>query len=303
MRDTLIPGVHHRLWRSIASRLQAPDFRYTRKLGLLYEPCIPDITSQLKVILVVDPRRDNCLLYFFGETIKKKRLRPSFTHLCPNCYGDDIRIHLAEAVSICGNCGCIQDYFDGTCSSYSQSVGPIASMGSRIQIHPRQHSTCFYKRKTHFKYWLSRIQGKESNRVTAQVLRDVQLEIDKFHDIPNYDSIRRALKRLKLQRLYNNTYSIQRSLIGHGLLELSHKQEEKLVRLFIRIQIPFASHADTRVNMIYYSYLIRKLAEILHWPSVAQAMPVLKSVSKTRQLDILWAKICKDLGFPFIRTV
>ena len=301
-KETLVPGVHKDLWLSIRTRIQAPNFRSTRRTGLLHEPHVPNILPSLSVVLHTH-REDNCLYYFFSSLIKTKRLRPCFSHRCSQCYSQDLRIHYSEAVSICANCGYSNDYLDMSNSSYSQAVGPSTSIGSMVQTHPRQHMLCFYKRRNHFRYWLARMQGKETNRMTRAMIDSVEREISRCHDQPTYDSIRSALKRLGLQRYYNNTYSIQRSLIGHGLMELSRRQEEKLVKLFVKIQEPFAKHAGERVNMIYYSYLIKKLAEILHWPTVARSMPPLKSISKTRQLDILWANICLDLDFPFQRTV
>lgn len=207
-----------------------------------------------------------------------------------------------EGTAICASCGAFQ-YTLCEYSSISQSYGPSVTTGIPTSHLPRKYTTCFYKRRNHFKYWLHRIQGKESNGVKGSHISDIRQDLERHFEDANYDNIRTSLKRLGLKRFYNNTYHIQKELTGYALLNLTRRQEDRLVRMFIQIQQPFADHAQSRVNMLYYSYLIRKFSEILKWEDVAESMRVLKSVTKTRYLDNIWREICLQVGFPFIRTV
>lgn len=303
-RDCLVPAVRKELWNRIASQLKAPDFRYTRKMGLLYESPIPNITTSIPVQRHTHSRDDNCLFYFFGQSLAKRNVRPSFDHLCYNCYGNDIRVQTTEGTAICGSCGSVQYQVEqNNMTSYQQSCGPPASTHLRRPNVARTHTSCFHKRKNHFKYWLCRIQGKETNKVTHDVITQVEIDLVLHHELAAYDTIRAALRRLKLVKFYNNTYYIQKCLTGYALLDLTRGQEQKLVTMFVQIQQPFAKHASNRVNMLYYSYLIRKFSEVLGWAEVANALPALKSNSKTRQLDCVWKEICQELKFSFIRSV
>lgn len=300
-RDTFHPAVRKSLWTGIARQLKAPDFRHTRRMGLLHESPIPNITHAIPIIQVTR-REDNCLYYFFGATLKKKRLYPCFHHLCEICFGHDIRIQSSEGAAICGSCGTYQ-YTIQDQPGVQQSYGPAISTGVPTQHLPRKHTPCYYKRRNHFKYWLYRIQGRESNSVKRIHIDQVDTDIRRHFEEVNYDTIRVSLRRLGLKRFYNNIYHIQKQLIGHALLDLSKKQEDRLLQMFIEIQRPFAEHAESRVNMLYYSYLIKKFAEILKWTDVAASMPILKSTSKTRYLDGIWKRICDEVGYPFVRSV
>lgn len=300
-RDTLIPGVRKSLWSYISRQLKAPDIRHTRKMGLLHESPIPNVTQSIPVIHVTR-REDNAFLYFFGATLRKKRLSPCFEHICGTCFGQDIRIRMSEGAAICGSCGSFQ-YTTQEEPSLRQQYGPATSTRANPPRRPRKHTPCYYKRRNHFKYWLHRIQGRETNPVKRTHIEAVKTDLERHFEETNYETIRTSLKRLNLKRFYNNIYYIQKQLIGYALLDLTRKQEEKLMQMFIEIQGPFANHAMSRVNMLYYSYLIKKFAEILKWDEVAEAMPSLKSTSKNRYLDSIWKQICDETGYPFIRSV
>lgn len=303
-RDRLVPAVRKELWTRISSQLKAPDFRYTRKMGLLHESPIPNITTSIPIQRDTHSRDDNCLYYFFGQALAKRDIRPSFDHLCFNCYGNDIRVQSTEGTAICGLCGTVQyqvEQHNTTC--FQQSCGPPVSTRLQRPNVARTHTSCFHKRKNHFKYWLCRIQGKETSKVTHDVIDHVRVDLALHHELPAYETIRAALRRLKLVKFYNNTYYIQKRLTGYALLDLTRGQEQKLITMFVQIQQPFAKHACNRVNMLYYSYLIRKFAEVLGWIDVANCLPALKSNKKTRQLDSVWKHICQELQLPFIRSV
>lgn len=301
--DTLVPALHTKLWAAIQKRLEAPDFVHTRRVGLIAEPYIPCMLDYVHVTHNSYDRSQNALFYFFGSSLKKKRLYSKFSHRCPECYGTDIRLHEREAQIICAGCGTAVSYHDPEASSYVQSFGAAASTHVATPRRPRTHTTCWYKRCNHFRYWLARLQGKERNRLTSKILEDIKMRLDQQRMSYSYLHIRQCLKQLGLNRFYNNTYAIQRALTGHGLFTLSHSQEKRLLNMFISIQPAFAKHAGPRVNMLYYAYILRKFAEILGWATVARALPMLKSAARIAQLDLIWRGVCQDTGLIFSRTV
>lgn len=299
----LVPALHTKLWESIRKRLEAPDFVHTRRVGLIAEPCIPSMLDYVHTTHTHYDRSRNAFYYFFESATKTKRLTPVFDHRCPTCYSTDLRIHDREAIVVCKGCGCSHPYHDPTASSYTQSFGSAVSSHQPIPRRPRTHTTCWYKRCNHFRYWLARLQGKERNRLTSNILADIKSRLDQQHMSYSYYHIRQCLKQLNLNRFYNNTYAIQRSLTGRGLFTLSHSQEKRLLNMFISIQPAFARHAGGRVNMLYYAYVLRKLTEILGWTTVARSLPTLKSPARIAQLDAVWKEVCQDAGLVFVRTI
>lgn len=157
---------------------------------------------------------------------------------------------------------------------------------------------------SHFRYWLCRIQGKENCQIPATQLHLIVNELGRSPRLPiTYERIRMVLKRLKLQRLYNNVYFIMKQLTGTALVELESHHETELVELFRRVQTPFAVHRGVRVNMLSYFYLIKKFCEILGWDDLAAGIDNIKAVEKLRQQDIIWQRICDELHLPFYRSV
>ena len=89
------------------------------------------------------------------------------------------------------------------------------------------------------------------------------------------------LKKLKLQKYYNHVFAITARLSGRAAPQLSTLQEEKLLAMFQMVQEPFQRHCPPdRTNMISYSYVLRKLVEILGWHSLVDYFPLLKSRHK-----------------------
>lgn len=305
-RDVIVPAVRKELWTTMVRQLKAPDFRYTRKMGLLHETSpIPNITSIIPVRHHTNSHDDNCLFYFFGQSLPKRNLSPCFEHICYQCYGQDIRIQMSEGAAICGNCGTYQyqAVLPGNVS-FLQTHGPAASMHTPHRPNiPREHTRCVNKRRNHFRYWLARIQGKETSNITKEALESIKADLSRHNELASYDTIRRALRRLSLVKYYNNTYYIQKNITGYALLDLTRGQENKLIKTFLQIQQPFSDNARPRVNMLYYSYLIKKFSEMYGWTEVSRAVPSLQSTTKIRQLDVVWQQICHKLNFPFVRSV
>ena len=225
-----------------------------------------------------------------------QRLVPLHTHRCHHCYKDDFKVNPTQGSIICTGCGTVlQDRMTESDLQYEHSP---------VIILPRPFRDNIVKRVNHFKFWVQRIQGEETNRVTET---DLQLVRDQLALMPHleitYHRIREALRILKKRHFYNNTYYIQKRLTGEALVTFSKDHEEALLFLFRKIQTAYATVRVDRVNMLSYSFLIKKFAEILGWHEIAFQLPTLRSREKLRDQDLIWRGICHELQFPYYTSV
>ena len=213
---------------------------------------------------------------------------------CSQCFSlSSIIFDQRADLLVCQHCGvtCIPSSHDGYVKS------------SRALIRPRLYSDNFYKREIHFRSWLHRLQGKERRRVPGDAIDQVRLFLlkDGISNI-HYWTVKNALKQLRLQRFYGNTIQIMSQLRGRPLFDLSPKQEQRLVVLFLSLRESFSVISNHRVNMLSYPYTIRKLCEHVGWHRIAQAIPLLKSSMRIQVQDQLWRQICETKKWAFKAT-
>jgi hypothetical protein len=169
--------------------------------------------------------------------------------------------------------------------------------------HPTGHRLYrgnYIKRFNHFKYWLQRLQGNETNRLTATDLHEIQQKLSEQPYEPiTFTRMRFVLRKLKKHRFYNNTYFLLKHFTGTPLFQLDRHHEQALLDMFRKIQESFAESREYRINMLSYPYLIRKFAEILEWEDIVSQIPVLRSREKLREHDKIWINICHKMGFVF----
>lgn len=215
------------------------------------------------------------------------------THRCCSCLEEDMRYDSKQDSLVCAYCGNISLPQDS-----SQYV-----FKSRKQHIKRKFSDNFYKRVVHFRYWLRRLQGKEKNKVTKEVIDKVRnLLINENKTAIHYWNIRNALRTLKLQKYYDNCTYIMTELRGKPLVNLSRSQETILIEMFLGLRESFVSLQKVRINMLSYPYVIKKLCELKGWHNMAKIVPILKSHCRIVMQDELWRRICIHKGFRFIPT-
>lgn len=125
-----------------------------------------------------------------------------------------------------------------------------------------------YKRLNHFTEWLNSLQAKENTEIPPEVLEAVRSEFKKERASKRGDikpsKVRSFLKKLKLNKWYENTNQICNALNGVPAPKLPQYLEEKLKRMFGEIQDPFEKHCpSTRKNFLSYSYVLYKFCELL----------------------------------------
>lgn len=170
------------------------------------------------------------------------------------------------------------------------------------------HTTYMYKRQNHFKTWLKRTQGKETTAIDKEVVDSVRLELKKQRvadvSLVSHTKVREILKKLRLNKHYNNCVQITSIITGITPPQMTNEQEMALLQMFDVIQEPFQEiiRKEPRQNMLSYSFLIHKFLEIMSWDEYLPYFPLLRSVDKIQYQDWIWRKLCAKVGFQYIKS-
>jgi len=170
-----------------------------------------------------------------------------------------------------------------------------------------------YKRINRFDEWLTQYQAKETTEIPQEVLDSILLEMKK-EGITNLcrltmEKVRGYLKKLGLNKYYEHIPHIIYCLNGLPTPRLSQETEEKLRSMFRQIQDIFDIVCpDDRTNFLSYSYLLRKLLELLGEDEHKHYFRLHKSREKIYQHDkvnIQWfyISIVRPLSLGNLRQV
>lgn len=286
-------------WKSIAPKLCSADSSYAKQLGILYEARLPLITTCIQ----------NKRSYYrdcVRLTAKDIPLTAIRYDMCPDCWNGNLRVIDQESINICTLCGrVVDDKFCDDSVSYSHGhSGIVVHVGPKSTARYRTISKSHLKRLNHFRFWVNRLQGKESSNVPRVVVVDLINSLSKNPTARiTYDRVREQLKKLGHQRYYNNVYSIMVTMGLKPLVEFSPSHEKMLQDIFLKIQEPFYKSCRNRANMISYPYIIRKICESKGWLSLSKQIPLLKNRRKVYELDLIWSEICKELNLPFKKSL
>jgi len=228
---------------------------------------------------------------------------------------DDTKVknYIIENIDICNQCGKIltlmhiESYLLCEDCGYTEKI-IINSDKTSYKDPPRETSYFAYKRINHFNEWLAQFQAKESNDITDYIYNQILKELnkDKVFDIKkiSYKQIRDILKKLKLNKYYENIPHIINIINGEKAPELNRQQEEQLRIMFKEIQQPFMKNCpEDRKNFLSYSYVLHKFCQLIELDDFLIYFPLLKSREKLQQQDRIWNKICNDLKWQFIPSI
>jgi hypothetical protein len=213
---------------------------------------------------------------------------------CEEC-GTEMIFSANEALFTCTNCG-------------AQEFVLIDSDKPSYKDPPREVSYYAYKRINHFNEWLAQFQAKESTEIPAEVYDSIVAELKKER-IMDYrtlkqSKIREILKKLKYNKYYEHVPHIMNRLNGQTAPVMSREIEEKLRYMFKEIQPSFQKNCPKeRSNFLSYSYVLYKFCELLELDEYLASFPLLKNRDKLYVQDKIWALICGDLSWQFIRSI
>jgi Zn finger protein HypA/HybF involved in hydrogenase expression len=173
---------------------------------------------------------------------------------------------------------------------------------------PRESSYYAYKRINHFKELLAQFQAKETKDIKPEIIEAIesQLHKEQITDFKNLkpSKLREVLKKLKLNRLYDNISHIINRLNKNNAPVMDRDTEERLRHMFIEIQPSFQRHCPkNRRNFLSYSYVLYKFCELLELDDFLKCFPLLKNRDKLYLQDKVWQQICADMNWEFIRSI
>ena len=214
---------------------------------------------------------------------------------CDGCGSTDIVTRVADSMRVCQRCDAVEFIM-------VDNERPVK------RDAPKDSSSFCFKRLSHFNEWLAQIQGKDNPAVPEEIIGYAMEELQRHNiynaaDINN-SKIRTILKKLKLSRYYEHVPYIISRIRGTPSERMPLSLEEKLKRMFCRIQSPFVRHSPAlRKNFLSYGYVLHKFVELLGEDAYLSKFPLLKSREKLRMQDSIWKAICKDLDWQFIPSI
>ncbi|KAG2424898.1 hypothetical protein HXX76_014056 [Chlamydomonas incerta] len=226
----------------------------------------------------------------YMQAVDRNYLRqfPEDTDRCPFCGCKEKQLVSHEGLEYCTSC------------HHTQKLLMEADKPS-YKEPPNEVTYYSYKRSNHYNEWINQIQGKEYTEIPNDIIDAILVELKK-QKITNMASltpkkVREILRKLKINRYYEHTSFIMYKLNGIPPPRLGEETEEKLRQMFDAIQVPYLRHGPAgRKNFLSYSYVLHKLLQIMGKNEFLMYFPLLKSRDKCYQSDIVWKKICADLG-------
>lgn len=216
---------------------------------------------------------------------------------CKHCGGYLILGESDYTCVDCGTCSNMQLTGDDT-NIYEFSDGHIIS------------KKYVYQRPGHLNDWICRLTASETTDVPEEVYDAVRSEIRK-HRIkdPNkitYTKIKGFLNKLKLEKYYENVYTIMSKITGIPPPKISDDLKEKLFKMFYQIQEPFETYKRThtdRQNMLSYGFIIEKICQILGEDDLIRYLPTLKSRDHLYSQERIWRFITEQLEWEYISSL
>jgi hypothetical protein len=200
-----------------------------------------------------------------------------------------------QSEEICSECGMSETVMN-------------TELGFKEEQEIEKTVTYSYKRENHFNEWISQFQAKESTSVPDVVISQLRSEFkkQKIKDLSEitHEKVKALLKKLNWAKYYEHVAYISTILNGIQPPTMPQELEDKLRLMFHKIQAPFEKHKPAqRKNFLSYSYTLYKLCELLGEDDYLPCFPLLKSKEKLYAQDEIWAKICKELSWQYIKTV
>lgn len=201
---------------------------------------------------------------------------------CPRC---NMLFITEDSFLVCPDCG--------LCSQTVEHSNEL----SYKELQDYDYRTQFtYDKKSHLEDWIRRFQSKENRSIPQEILDKLILEANKerIQDLNTLteEKVKRYLKKLNLNEYYDNVIGIINRINGRPPFKLTPEVEDKIKTMFQQIQEPYEKFKPNgRKNFLSYSYTLHKFFQILGLHEFATYFPLLKSIEKLRQQDIIFKKI------------
>ena len=217
----------------------------------------------------------------------------SVMDICKFCNKGEMIAVDYEGIMICNQCSASLKYLvENEKPSYKEP--------------PKEVCFYAYKRINHFREILAQFQAKETTQIPDEVIENIIQQIKKERIDLSHMTNRRTkeiLKKLGYNKYYEHIPFIKDKL-GIKPPIMSSELENTLCNLFMDIQGPYAKYCpDDRVNFLNYYYTVYKLCELLNQHHFLPYFPMLKDREKRIEQDVIWKKICEELGWEYVPTI
>ena len=255
----------------------------------------------------------NAILLFLHTENRAKNINKNFVHGVDNSYYKRYKYNIFPEELTYSENNINEDNYCYTCEKFrvfniDEAISTCLSCGISINvsINPEKPSIKpaenDYKRYTHFCDCLANIQGKESVKVSEEVINTIIREIvhermeNSLEKLTEAD-IKRYLKKHRKLRYYNHATQILYRITKIPPLQMTPIMEEKMKMRFLQIQEPFEIFkGKNRSNFFSYSYIIYKFCQILGYNEFLPKLKLYKDRLKLYEHDKIWNKICEHLG-------
>lgn len=188
---------------------------------------------------------------------------------------------------VCSVCGDVQRHHDPTADEAQHLA---------LGISMRRPQRYAYKRLTHFRMWLDRLEGRDE--VPERTLTLVAPILRAYKEV-TAERVRCVLRECRDVGHLNSTASIMLHVFGTTPFRLKDSVRADLESMFMDIETAFLQVRGGRKNMLSYSYVLTRMLELLGVHARFTEIKQLKHPSKVVEADELWQKICGELDFPY----
>lgn len=249
----------------------------------------------------------NIELNLFGQSQRKPVQKPKLKELCPNC-GNLMFVEMTDGGKICDSCGVYQCGIEKNSIQYSARPKPFGNL-IKITQQFRSNGTNNYRLENHLKNTILNAQGKEKYNIPNSVIVKITNEL-KSLKIINWEKnlkknlLKKIIKRLKLSKYIDHTPKIYFILTNCRYIDISLEDEEKIRIMFSKLKYSIKANAKgSRKSFPSYSFITRKITELLGMKEYVEHFPLLKSPEKNEQLERMWIKVCEDMELEYIRSM
>lgn len=276
------PIIRHSLWNLASSRFHPPPVDYLRKMGFVEKKPLPTCTLDMFFFSIsthgfdtAHQVTDKFVRFVAASSLQRDDMYTCMNpDICRTCFNTLVKV-FSQGFAVCGDCGNVVSNPESVATCTTSSLG--GTVGS--STGSRRLTTYMYKTTNHVLDHLKRVQPKQTSSVKPEIIASVENELRKeriYVGDPaiTTNKVRALLKKLKLQKYYIYIFQITSKLSGRAPPMLTLIQEEKLLDMFQRIQEPFQKNCPPdRTNMLNYSYILRKLTQILGWYDLMDFFP------------------------------
>lgn len=233
---------------------------------------------------------------------KKTKLSP--IKICQLCSIEKTLIQ-SEGIYVCQKCGNFE---------YVIIESEIPSHKDSMNEKPKYP----YKTINHLIERLNQFQGKQTTIIPQDIYTLIDVELKKMliekEDVDPI-IIKKILKKYRLNIYYEHCNLIFSNVTGTPPPSLTRDEEEKVKNMFKIAEKTFKKKfkPENRSNCLNYSYTLHKLFLIVadfvkqngdldsynRMINIAKYFGLLKSRDKLKMQDLIWKKICIDLGWPY----